>query len=313
MYSTSTEGTMLPSSHIFLFAIDFAVLLSAVPGNMFLVLVNLLDWTKNKRLSVTDQLLFGIGIFGLLHGIIRITKQAYILITANDKLTAHINLIFTCVLVPVISCNFWMCTWLGVHFCLKIVKINQRCYIYLQRKFPAIFPFLLLQSVIASCFVSASWVWIDLKEHLPNKTLANSNQSLIENLSPSTIYNPSQAAYSALCSLAFLLHFSSTLTIVTSLFRHMKQIRGNSEGSSSPNIEVHIRAAKTVTSLLFLKILYLVAFKIHVFNESNFVPLYCASAISSLCNILGSLTLIKGNTKLDKKLNEIIRICLCSV
>ncbi|KAM8921415.1 taste receptor type 2 member 41-like [Pelodytes ibericus] len=211
-------------------------MLASIPCDLFIFVVELLDWSKSKRLSITDLFLFNISAFRILLGLLKISRHILLWVYKSYFLVDYAKMLFAFILPALISSNIWMYTWLCLHFCLKIVNINLKLYIYLQKKFPAIYPFLLLQSVVGSLFSSHLWAWQYINEPFLNQTSGNSSQIM----SYDYILKPTKAFFIAIyvmsCFVAFLLLFGSALTIVISLYRHMKQIQANTDSTMNPNI-----------------------------------------------------------------------------
>ncbi|XP_069624322.1 taste receptor type 2 member 2-like [Ranitomeya imitator] len=211
------------------------------PGNIFIIVVNILDFFKNRRLLLSDQLIFGFNVFSLLNGL----HEGYILCTdifprIKNEYTAkeaHVSMYFS-------LSTLWFSALLSVHFCLKIVNINCGFYISLQRRFPKLFPWIIIAFLLEISFLSFYSALDTNQRCLQNTT---SNLAFLKKSFQCSwliwIFMIASGLCTFICSL-------SALTILISLIKHMRRIQGNSEGSNSPNMEAHIRAVKTITTLL---------------------------------------------------------------
>ncbi|MEE6490702.1 hypothetical protein FKM82_015960 [Ascaphus truei] len=277
----------------------WTVSLPAVIGNMFIFAVNILDWTKNKRLSSSDQIIFGLSVLNILQ---RILKMCSYFIPERLHL---VTTVFTYSLMAVLYCNLWFFNWLCVHYCLKIVNINQLFYIDLQRKFHKMVPWLLILSTLGSCLMMISIVWDNPKEFSPNTTYANHKDLL----TCTTCYIV--PIYVALSLIAFLMSSISVLTILTSLYRHMKRMRHNADGFRSPSVEAHVRAVKTLTSLLVLNIfIYFIMILYIVIAEDRWM--HFINIALPFHPALSALILIRGNMKLKKTFERMLCYFSCT-
>ncbi|XP_071972601.1 taste receptor type 2 member 4-like [Engystomops pustulosus] len=200
-------------SNISVLVVQLLSLLITFPGYMFILVVNILGYRKNKRLDISDQLISGISLCNLAHRFLHVSLDFFefsngFLVSVNYKI--YTNILY----LSLIFCTLLFSTLLAVYYCLKIVNINHNVYIYIQRMFPKTFPWILLPSIFSSVLIS-----IPAALRLTRKPFVNSTGATqkSENLLYFVPYN----LFSSLC---FLLFFSSALNIILSLRRHIKQM-----------------------------------------------------------------------------------------
>ncbi|KAM8921406.1 taste receptor type 2 member 7-like [Pelodytes ibericus] len=209
-------------------------LLPALPGNAFIFSVNIIDLIKQKRLCVTDQLITGISVFSFVLHFLELHNWFSRVIYSKDLFKSdYTNTVY---LRIALVCYLWFSAWLCVHFCLKIVNIKQRFYRLVQKGFPKMFPWILILSLLGSMSVNLP-IAVDLMKGLSP---------------PNTTCGCLEETYIAVCIPGFLLCLISAGTIIWSLYRHMRRMRGIADGSRSPNTEAHVRAIKTIASILFV-------------------------------------------------------------
>ncbi|KAG8548482.1 hypothetical protein GDO81_025253 [Engystomops pustulosus] len=194
---------MTSSSNLVLI-VDLISILITIPGYMFIIVVNILDWAKNKRLDVSDQLISGISLLVVVHRIQYACHSATCKFNETTNTLCGIHLLY----LSLIFCTLLFSTWLAIHFCLKIVNINHKLYIYIQSMFPKMFPWILLPSILASVLVSVSSAL----------EISRNSTSVLQNFSH---FFP----FSMFSSLCFLMLFSSALNIILSLQRHIRQMQ----------------------------------------------------------------------------------------
>ncbi|KAG8546503.1 hypothetical protein GDO81_018776 [Engystomops pustulosus] len=124
-----------------LISVDYVTLIISFILNIFIIVVNVQDFGKNRRLPLSDQLLLSLSVFGLLHEL----SDGYFLYfdllpgPSNDYSIKYLYFFMYMNL-----CTLWLSALLSLHFCLKIVNITQRFYIDLQRRFPMLFPWIII-------------------------------------------------------------------------------------------------------------------------------------------------------------------------
>ncbi|KAG9465256.1 hypothetical protein GDO78_018600, partial [Eleutherodactylus coqui] len=285
---------MTTSLNISILVVGFISLLITFPGCMFILVVNMLDWMKNKKLDISDQLISGISLFIVFHRAFFVSVD-YIGFTYGYHHLLRNNQSCNILYFSLIFCTLLFCTLLAIHFCLKIVNINHKCYIFIQRGFPKLFPWILFPSIAASILISSPAAQNSARQY-ENLTEA------LQNYSYSILDFSLYIAFSFLC---FLLFFSSVFNIVLSLQRHIKQIHSNTVEFRTQIVEAHISAMKTVIALFAFNIFY---FALLVFlTTAHLYPQWMSGLpfLYALCHVLGLHILIRGSRKLQKKLNTL--------
>ncbi|KAM3920454.1 taste receptor type 2 member 4-like [Leptodactylus fuscus] len=196
------------------------------PGNIFIIVVNILDFCRNRRLPRSDQLIFGFSVFNLLQGLLDFFQSAI----------AEINADIPNVYMFLNMCIILFSTLLSIHFCLKIVNINHWFYVGLQRAFPKLFPWPLILFVLGY-FILSLYSTLD-----PNQNCQLNATSIDFSVSALLTCSWTTLIVIIHCGLSTILCSVAALTILISLFRHMKRIRENAAGSRPPNMEAHISA-----------------------------------------------------------------------
>ncbi|XP_056401101.1 taste receptor type 2 member 50-like, partial [Hyla sarda] len=255
------------------------------------------DFCKTRRLPLSDQLILGLSASNLLHAL----QKGYVLY----KLLFHLarneyDEITTQVFTYLNMCTLWFSTLLSIHFCLKIVNIHHWFYIGLQKRIPTLFPWITITFLLGFFFLTLYSALEITQDCLLNTT------SKVKSMKPGRcswlfyLFIALSSLFSFLCSV-------SALTIIISLCKHMKRIQENTEGSRSPNMDAHIRAIKTVTTLLATNILICTSVFLAIIIQSILtIPI---GILISICHIFSSYFLIKGTKKLDKTFLKILNRC----
>ncbi|KAG8542204.1 hypothetical protein GDO81_027247 [Engystomops pustulosus] len=277
--------------------INLGTLMIAFLENIFIIVVNFLDFCEKRRLPISDQLILGFSVSSLLHGL----QKWYILCKCLLNLPRNeYDMKATHVFMYLNLCTLMFSALLSLHFCLKIVNINHRFYIGAQRKCPKLFPWIIIAFPLGFFFLNLFSALEISPECLQNTTF-----TIIVAIKMSPRCSWSLLFFSTFCILCASFCSVSASTIIFSLFKHMKTIHGNSEGSRSPNMDAHIRAVKTVTSLLAANIFIFISTTI-----LRYILSFPLGILISISHIFSSYFLIKGTKKLDKALAEIVNRCI---
>ncbi|KAG9467899.1 hypothetical protein GDO78_014075 [Eleutherodactylus coqui] len=279
-------------------SLSFVTLIISFPTNFFIIAVNILDFFNTKKFLLTDFLICVISFVNLLHGFLKALVQYHYHLISKEylKISVHVGL-YTSMNTLLFS------ALLSIHLCLKIVNINHRFYICLQRSFPKWFPWIII-TFLLGCF------FLNLHSALETNhdCLSNTTSKVIQ------VKIPARCSWLILIILAVyvlgtLFCSVSILTILIFLLKHMKRAQENIEGSGSPNMEAHIRAIKTITSLLAANILAFTFIFILGFGEKILVSVF--GFLVSVSHICSSYFFIKGTKKLEKTLKEMLNHCSC--
>ncbi|OCT68891.1 hypothetical protein XELAEV_18040199mg [Xenopus laevis] len=223
-------------------------------------------------------------------------------ITIDDK--SYISV----VLSTVSFCVLWYCTWLSLYFCLKIVNFNQGFYMYLQKNFHKMFPWIHIMSTMGSFLASLPVTW-DITEHSSNSTNCAENQNLFLLVSN----GKSLKVIMVVSFVAFLLFFSSSLSIIISLYRHIKRMKTNMQSLSYTSSDVHVRVTETVAALFAANAVYYFTLLLCAFLQDFYIWQFVIAIILSLTRAPRPIILIRANKKLEIRLRQWLHCCACII
>ncbi|KAG8549014.1 hypothetical protein GDO81_023127 [Engystomops pustulosus] len=282
----------------FLIIVDTTSLLFLFPCNIFIFMVNILDWKKKRMLQISDVIITGISVSNLVYGGMRLLRC----FSSIYNITSTIIVIFGFNLMSV-SCNIWFSTWLCVYFCLKIVKIHNSFYIYLQRTFHKMLPWLLVLSVVESLLLSFFLAVNSSKRQFFDGQLYSPTLNVSTSIQSAEV---SFSLYLKFSLVALVLFASSCFTITYTLCRHIKVLKNNKQGFQSSSTEAHIRATIIVVSLFVLCTMLFTNVTIAATKFLADKIRHFIIVLNYVCGVLSYVGLIKGNSKLHKTLRNII-------
>uniref|UniRef100_A0A8C5R830 Taste receptor type 2 n=1 Tax=Leptobrachium leishanense TaxID=445787 RepID=A0A8C5R830_9ANUR len=284
-------------------AVDIITLTISMSGNLFIIVVNLLEWSKKKILNLSDQLITWIGASNMFYGFFRIILILFVVLDTSNILSAELwKRIYMMAHFVFISCNLWLCTWLCVHFCLKIIHLKKSFCISFQKGLYNVFPWIPIPSILGSLVVSFFVVWYNTEEFNPSKTVDNCLRNASETSGSDNNLLESYMIYGTFSSLAFLICLTSALSIIVSLCRHMKAMQDSGQSLESANCKGHIRVVKIVIALLSVNGFSYVAVTVAILKVCDPDVIHACAIASHIGHSLCPLILIKGNCKLYKTL-----------
>ncbi|KAE8587899.1 hypothetical protein XENTR_v10022169 [Xenopus tropicalis] len=286
-------------------AIDICLLMVAVPWDWFIIFTMISERVRNKRLGRSEQLICVISAFNCFYYLIKVSRYLNLLLIMHSisifsKKYKMGEFIF---LLTMVSSKLWVSNWLCAYFCLKIVRVNHKFYICLQRLFPKLCPWILIISIFVSFVLSLTEVCLNDEKLL--------DFPYNQNVSSNTVFqnvNFIAQVYIMFCLAAILIFIILALTIIGSLCRHMNRMKNNLNGTRISNVEAHVQASKTLVILLFTNVIW--------FNIANLLIIDTPKGLNNvtpplltLNTLLSSVNLIRGNNTLKNKLSDIL-ICL---
>ncbi|KAG8544862.1 hypothetical protein GDO81_021701, partial [Engystomops pustulosus] len=267
------------------------------PTNMFISIVILLNWIKDKKLPLVDQLIASISVCNIAEEVMKSIKFLNIIYNSSK-----ISMIYFSLCSMVMSCNVWFSTFLCVYFCLKIVNVKNTLYICLQRNFQKIFPWLFVSAILGSVLVSLPFILRITEENISTPKL---NSTFLD------FQEMGVLSFIILFWTAMLIFSISALIFVISLFKHMNQVQQNLGGFRSPNMKVHVQALITVILFLITNITISIVLTINL-TLRGYTWNYMIMPFYSTSKLAGCWSLIKGNRNLDETLKNIFRKLHCT-
>ncbi|XP_047599297.1 taste receptor type 2 member 8 [Lutra lutra] len=279
-------------------------------GNVYIGLVNCIDWIKKKKISSVEYILTSLAISRIcllciliLNVIIMVWYPDFY---ENDKLQALISIFWT--LTNYL--NMWFATCLNVFYLLKIANFSHSLFLWLNRRIDRVIHWILLGCLAISSLISLILAMTPNYDHEFHK-IANPKRNCTEmfNVSKSQ-YFYSLILFNLLAVVPCTVSLISFFLLVMSLWRHIKQMKLSVTGCGDPSTEAHVGAMKIMTSFLFLLFVYygasLLATFSYLMKESKLVVML-GEMIAILYPSGHSLILIIRNNKLRQASIRMLR------
>ncbi|XP_045686092.1 putative taste receptor type 2 member 33 [Phyllostomus hastatus] len=275
-------------------------------ANVFIALVNGIDWTKKRKLSSADQILTALAVsrIALLWVLVldwhaNVFNPAFY--SSGVRTVVHI--------ARTVSNHFslWFGTSLSLLYFLKIANFSSLFFLHLKWKARRGVLTILLGSLVFLVFHLAV-VSLDDKMQMNtyegNLTWKTKLQDIVHlsNMTAFTLAN----------FIPFTMSLMALLLLLFSLWKHLKKMQLSGKGSQDASTKVHVRAMQTVISFLSLFLIYFLTLVISVWSFDslhNDPVLQCGQVLAILYPSNHSFILIWGN----KKLNQNCLSVLCQL
>ncbi|XP_056427147.1 taste receptor type 2 member 8-like [Hyla sarda] len=271
----------------------------AVVTNSFIIAVNLIDKTKSKSLSPSDLIVVTLCVSNIFFQLIMLVNDYMSFVCADVYFTDKVYIISSVLLILPIYCSFWFTVCLSVNYYLQIVIATHPFLIRLKLAADQLVPRLIMASVFISFATGLPAYW---NFHCDAPNLNMSTNGVVEISVPSlnAIYLLPSTLIS--CSLPLVLVGIANGLIIKSLLSHTHNSDRNTKGELRARAEGRVRAARTISCLLFLYISFYISevlVFIELFPQSS--PGFC----TCLMIIYGysptqSIVLIFGSPKLKQ-------------
>ncbi|NWT21653.1 T2R40 protein, partial [Vireo altiloquus] len=213
----------------------------------------------------------------------------------EDKLFLTIKTVY----IFLIYSSLWFGAWLSVFYCIKVASFTQSFFIWMKQRIARLVPWMLLTSWLYSSAAAVPFAWDVYVVH-DNYTasLPTTNSSAVR-----TTRKGSLGLLVLLCnagvSLPLILSLVSSVLLIRSLWVHTRLMQNNASGFRDPSLEAHMKAIKSVCSLLILYITYFIAFIFLLYNFfSQFsIEKSICIAVMAACPTGHTMVLIWSNPK----------------
>ncbi|NXI08040.1 T2R40 protein, partial [Irena cyanogastra] len=209
----------------------------------------------------------------------------------------------------------WFGAWLSVFYCIKVASFTQSFFIWLKLRIARLVPWVLLASWLCSFTAAIPFAW-DLYVVHNNDTATSSmtNSSAMRIRRKDTL-----GLIILLCNagigLPLILSVVSSILLIQSLWIHTRRMRNNTSGFRDPSLEAHMKAIKSVCSLLTFYVIYFIAFSFLLYNFflAFSTPKSICIAVMAACPTGHSIVLIWSNPKFRELTARIWRHTNCPV
>ncbi|XP_069841136.1 taste receptor type 2 member 8-like [Dendropsophus ebraccatus] len=269
----------------------------AITLNACITLINMNDLRQGKKLSPSD-------IIHMVMGMVNISMSSFL----NGHflgmwLSVSYSIWFYVTATPLsflMYYTFWLTAWICAYYCTSITTTSHRLFTWMRRCLSTSLPYLLVFTGLGLLLISLPANWI-LHPKLQGQYFGNDTFILtrvgIE--SKSIVYTVVTNLLA--CCLPFLVILFSLLTTVSSLLRHVWNMKQSHLEGVQPKLQSHIKAIRTMVMLLILSGIFYVAesilFSIEAIGDIKIVVSWCLILLFPTAE---AIIMIQASRKLRK-------------
>ncbi|KAM8962441.1 LOW QUALITY PROTEIN: taste receptor type 2 member 40-like [Pelodytes ibericus] len=290
----------LPPKFIIMIVIVFIENLAGFTLNMYILLIHLKNWKKGTRLQPYDQIHIAMAVNILVQCIMTVFLFKLWFPMSFDK---DMVMLFSALMYYLGYFSYWLKAWLCVYYVTTIANFSHRSFIWLKGNISSIAPKLILVSAVGCFAISLPAMW---NVHLNIISEANGNLTTNSTVISKSIYvDPVFQLITASlgCFLPLILSNFCIGHTLNSILKHVWRVTHNDSGFRLPNLQAHIKAARTMILLIFLSLtLYLAqCFDfVSTFTVENTIFLF-GCYLSLLFPASEAVIIIQASSKLRKE------------
>ncbi|XP_028387424.1 taste receptor type 2 member 31-like [Phyllostomus discolor] len=279
-------------------------------ANVFIALVNGIDWVKGQKLSCADGILIALAVsrIGLLWVVL---LNSYATVYNPGVYSSGFRTIAYIAWVVSNHFSLWFAVSLSIFYLLKIANFSSLFFLHLKWKAKRVVFMVLLGSLV---FLVCHLTEVSLKlkmgmnDNEGNITWVTSLQHILH-VSDVTVFTIVHV-------MPFTMSLMTLLLLLFSMWKHLKKMQLSGKGSQDASTKVHVRAMQTVISFLLFFFIYFLARITSIWNSNTLQN----NSIAMLCRVLGLLycsfhpfVLIWGNKKLRQAILSFLSQLKCWV
>ncbi|KAM8924667.1 taste receptor type 2 member 40-like [Pelodytes ibericus] len=294
-------------STIFTIMLNSFFSLMGMLGNLFILVMNLIDWRATGEFNPCALIVSTLGVSNIFLQMGMLTNEVSFFASQSYYFKNSVVNTFIAVLTSLFFCSLLFTVCLCFYYFVKIVQCSQPFFQKLKTKINKIVPWLLVGSVLFSFALGLPSYW-DLHMHFFMGTNVSRNGTPVFNYNFESSCHCIFYLYIWISSVIFVIFLSLTLSIIISLGRHMRRMKKNNDSIGNTSIKAHLTAAKTLSSLLLLYVYFFVALNF-LFQLSTLGGSWLYSFFLLMVSgfpSLNSFILIMGNSKLRESMKKLI-------
>ncbi|KAM6162640.1 taste receptor type 2 member 46-like [Erethizon dorsatum] len=265
-------------------------------ANVFIVLVNYIDWVRKEKISLADQILTALAVSRI--GLLWVTVINLFVIVLNPVLRISQKFFFVTAWSITNHFSTWLAAGLSIFYLLKIANFSNLVFLCLKRRVKSVVLGVLLGTLvllllqIAVVTIHETTRVRECEENITWKTELRD-----------TLYNISNVAvFHLVILIPFFTSLICFLLLIYSLCKHLRKMQVYGKGSHDPSTKAHVKALQTVISFLLLFAIYSLFVIISVWFSTRLKSevFFFSQVIGTLYPSCHSYVLIWGNKKLKQ-------------
>ncbi|XP_034367138.1 taste receptor type 2 member 103-like [Arvicanthis niloticus] len=281
-------------------------LIIGILGNLFIALVNIIDWDKRGNISAVNKIYMALAISRTAF-ILSLITGLLVLLLDPAALGTRIVRLLTISWMMTNHFSVWFATCLSIFYFLKIANFSNSIFLVLKWKIKKVVSVTLVVSLII-LFINIIVI------NIFNERL---QVNIFQNCSTNNILK-AYGFFLFISTMFTLIPFTVSLTmfllLIFSLWRHLKNMHHKATGSRDVSTVAHIKGLLMVVTFLLLYTVFVLSLLSQLLN----INLQHTNLLSHILQNIGiafpsghSCVLILGNSKLRQASLSVISWLKC--
>ncbi|XP_036889760.1 taste receptor type 2 member 19-like [Sturnira hondurensis] len=264
-------------------------------ANVFIALVNVIDWVKRQKVSCADGILTALAVSRI--GLVWVILLNWYATVFNPGFySSGVRTIVYTAWVVSNHFSLWLAASLSIFYLLKIANFSRLFFLHLKWKAKRVVLMILVGSLVfLVCYLPVMILELKLSINYyeGNITWVSTLWHILR-LSDKTVFT-------IMHIIPFTMSLMALLLLLFSLWKHLKMMQLSGIGSQDESTKVHVRTMQTVISFLLFFFIYFLAQITSMWSftttQNNLGEILCQifGILYSSCH---SFILIWGNKKL---------------
>lgn len=279
-------------------------------ANIFIAMVNCLDWVKSHKVSIVDGILTALAVSRI--GMLWLILLNWCSTVLNPALvTSEVQMIIGNTWTVTNHFNLWFAAILSLFYLLKIASFSNLVFLHLKNRVKCVIVQIMLVNFV---FLVCQLALLNIDLRIWKKELEGNVTRKVELRDAVKISHIS--LYTLLTFIPFVISLICFLLLACSLWKHLRNVRHHGQGFLPSSTKVHVKAMQTVVSFLLLFVIYFISFVISLWDFdtslSKTVKMTC-QAVGILYPANHSFILIWGSKKLKQTFLSVLWQMRCGV
>ncbi|XP_005379695.2 PREDICTED: taste receptor type 2 member 31-like [Chinchilla lanigera] len=276
-------------------------------ANIFIVLVNYIDWVRKGKFSFADQILTALAVSRI--GLLWVIIINLFVTVLNPVLQSGKENFFLTAWLITNHFSTWLAAGLSIFYLLRIANFSNLVFLRLKRRVKSVILGVLLGTLmllLLQIALIAGHEKMRVKECEENVTWKTEPRD--------TVYTISNVAVLHLVILVpFFTSLICFLLLIYSLCKHLRKMQAYSKGSQDPSTKAHVTALQTVISFLLLFAIYSLFVIMSVWLSMGLKKgaFFFSQVIGTLYPSCHAYVLIWGNRKLKQAFLSVLGQVKC--
>uniref|UniRef100_A0A8C5WC14 Taste receptor type 2 n=1 Tax=Leptobrachium leishanense TaxID=445787 RepID=A0A8C5WC14_9ANUR len=275
----------------------FAVFLTGLTLNLYILIINFKDWKKGNQLQTCDQIHIIMALVNIILQCAVTIQGTMFILCEYIMYIKEVAICFYFVVPFLIFFSLWLNACLCIFYVTKFANLSHRYFVWFKYNISTILPKIMLVSAVGTVALCVPLIW---NTHVESQQVTTGNITVTDKKIVISVWYTLMVAFLG-CLLPALISSLCLGHTLTTILKHIWRVNRKDSGFSRQNIQANIKAARTMILLLIICLTFYFS---QVFgfapNDKNpFINVFSWSIVISFPGA-ESFIIIQASTKLRK-------------